>query len=60
MLEGFLTLVVIFGGVLFLNGFNHFFPFFDREGVEEGDKDYLQIVSGAVILVVVYLLTPFG
>ncbi|MDA9561565.1 hypothetical protein N9S06_02855 [Gammaproteobacteria bacterium] len=60
MLEIFLYLVCLFGFILILNGFEHFFPFFEREGVKEGDRDYLQIVSGIVILTVIYLLTPFG
>jgi len=60
MLEGFLYLVCLFGIFLVFNGFSHFFPLFEREGVKEGDKDYVQVVSGIIILLVIYLLTPFG
>jgi|TARA_B110000908_G_C10237241_1_gene444047 hypothetical protein len=60
MLEGFLYLVCLFAIFLTFNGLSHFFPFFERKGVKEGDQDYLQIVCGIVILIVVYLLTPFG
>ena len=54
MLEFFLGLVCLYGICLIIFGFDRWY----KGGSWDGD--WVWVVSGIIILTVVYLLTPFG